>query len=191
MNTCTQCGNPLGRRQKRFCSIACSNKWNGQRKAERNINDGEWIPCPTCLATKPKNAFSFVDKGDYTKGRRPVCKRCSANSREAERRNRNWKHKAGLVMLNGSKQRAKRVGMEHTLTLSDISIPDICPVFGTPLVRESRESWNSAPSIDRIDSTRGYTPDNIIIVSRRANILKKDATIEELEALATFYARYK
>ena len=44
-----------------------------------------------------------------------------------------------------------------------------------------------APSIDRIDNTRGYVKDNIIIVSRRANILKKDATINELIKLANYY----
>jgi cupin superfamily acireductone dioxygenase involved in methionine salvage len=47
-----------------------------------------------------------------------------------------------------------------------------------------------APSIDRIDNTRGYIKDNIIIVSRRANILKKDATIDELRKLANYYEHF-
>lgn len=191
MASCLRCQNQLGKRQRRFCSKACANKWNGEQIATRNKGDGQWETCAQCALDKPKNAFSFVDKLDYSKGRKAVCKRCSANTKETERRNRDWRHKARAVMLNGSKQRAKRVGMEHTLVLSDISIPDVCPVFGTPLLRESRESWNSAPSIDRIDSAKGYTPDNIVIVSRRANVLKKDATPEELEMLAKFYARFK
>lgn len=188
---CIVCSSPISKRNKRFCSTTCANKWNGEQTALRNKDDGQWATCPRCDTAKPKNAFSFVDKRDYTKGRKTTCKRCNANKREEDRRNRDWKHQARLVLLNGSKQRAKRVGMEHTLVLSDIVVPDTCPVFGIPLLREERDSWKSAPSIDRIDSNKGYTPDNIIIVSRRANILKKDATPQELEQLAKFYARYK
>ena len=44
-----------------------------------------------------------------------------------------------------------------------------------------------APSIDRINNSIGYVKENIIIVSRRANILKKDATIDELEQLFNYY----
>ena len=190
MGTCINCGAPKGPRNKLFCSAACANAWNGEQTKKRNKDDGQWNTCATCQNQKPKNAFSYVDKWDYTKGLKTVCKRCSANMRETERRNRTWMHKAALVMLNGSKQRAKRAGMEHTLVLADIVIPAKCPVLGVPLHREERNSWINAPSIDRIDSTKGYTPDNIVIVSRRANILKKDATPQELIALADFYKRY-
>jgi hypothetical protein len=41
------------------------------------------------------------------------------------------------------------------------------------------ESGNS-PSVDRIDSTMGYTKDNLQIISKRANQFKSDATIDEL-----------
>ena len=81
----------------------------------------------------------------------------------------------------------KKSNIEFTLTKEDVIIPDTCPVFGFALKREDRETWMCAPSIDRIDNTRGYVKDNIIIVSRRANILKKDATINELIKLANYY----
>ena len=76
------------------------------------------------------------------------------------------------------------------ITKEDVIIPDTCPVFGFVLKREDRETWMCAPSIDRIDNTRGYVKDNIIIVSRRANILKKDATIDELRKLANYYEHF-
>ena len=43
-----------------------------------------------------------------------------------------------------------------------------------------------SPSIDRIDSTKGYTKDNIQIISWRANRIKNDSTPEELMQIATY-----
>ena len=41
-----------------------------------------------------------------------------------------------------------------------------------------------SPSLDRIDPNRGYTKDNIIVMSYRANRIKNDATKEEIKKLA-------
>lgn len=42
------------------------------------------------------------------------------------------------------------------------------------------------PSIDRFDNSRGYTPDNIRVISLRANIIKSDATADEVEAVLNY-----
>jgi hypothetical protein len=44
----------------------------------------------------------------------------------------------------------------------------------------------TSPSIDRIDSTKGYTPDNIQIISWKANRVKGYATLQELEMLVAY-----
>ncbi len=49
----------------------------------------------------------------------------------------------------------------------------------------------SSPTIDRIDNTRGYTKDNVLVVSHRANSIKSDATLDELEAIVSFYRHYQ
>jgi hypothetical protein len=41
--------------------------------------------------------------------------------------------------------------------------------------------------LDRVDNTKGYVKGNVIVVSRRANVLKKDATLNELRQLADYY----
>jgi hypothetical protein len=40
---------------------------------------------------------------------------------------------------------------------------------------------------DIIDNSQGYIPGNVILISRRANRLKGDATPDELQKLAKFY----
>lgn len=48
---------------------------------------------------------------------------------------------------------------------------------------------NDCITLDRIDSSKGYTPDNIIVCSWRANNLLKDATAAEMALLAINFHR--
>ena len=66
----------------------------------------------------------------------------------------------------------------------------VCPVFGIKIFANDKRRNNSL-SVDRIDNSVGYVPGNICIMSWRANKLKADASIEELEALVTFLKRQR
>lgn len=83
-----------------------------------------------------------------------------------------------------AKYRSSKNGLEFTITPSDIFVPSCCPVLGTEF---KRGDVYKAPSLDRIDSSRGYVKGNVIVVSRRANVLKSNATLAELQALSKFY----
>lgn len=93
-------------------------------------------------------------------------------------------------MLTASRLRAKVLDIPHSICKADIVIPKICPVLGIPLKvsRKSRGPQNNSPTLDRINPALGYVAGNVIVISWRANRLKSDATIEELIALAKFYA---
>jgi hypothetical protein len=142
----------------------------------------EKVQCQKCKELLRVSRFSPIDKTDITKGRRSACKSCSAEKakKERERRANNWKYAPSVAMLNNSKQRAKNSNLEHNLLLEDIVIPDYCPVLGIKLETGDRKNHYNAPSIDRVDNSKGYTKDNIIIMSTKANMLKKDATLDEL-----------
>jgi hypothetical protein len=88
-----------------------------------------------------------------------------------------------------AKHRARKRGLEFNLTREDIVIPVHCPVLGIPLVPFSGRFAHNSPSIDRIDNHQGYVKGNIIVVSFRANSLKKDATVDELQKLSDFYTK--
>jgi len=92
-------------------------------------------------------------------------------------------------LLNHAKTRANKTGRKFTLILADIKIPKRCPVLNIPLVQGEGGTIFGSPTIDRLDNSRGYTPDNIMIISRRANSLKSDATFKEMKKLAQFYLR--
>jgi hypothetical protein len=84
-----------------------------------------------------------------------------------------------------ARSRAKRDNLPFDLTADDITIPLYCPVLGIPLYRNinGNKPGANSPSIDRIVPSLGYVKTNICVISHRANILKRDATVDELERL--------
>ncbi|HMO34022.1 MAG TPA: hypothetical protein PKE63_02920 [Lacibacter sp.] len=90
-----------------------------------------------------------------------------------------------------AKRRAKTSGIKFEIEIEDIKIPKYCPIFNVELDTRLGESSNrkprfNAPSLDRINSDLGYVKDNIIIMSYKANVLKKDGTSEEHLKIAAF-----
>lgn len=86
-------------------------------------------------------------------------------------------------LLYSSRARAKERGIEHTLTSADIFVPSHCPVLGFELARSLENNRDTSPSLDRIDPSKGYTPDNVWVISFRAKRIKNDATLDELQLL--------
>lgn len=76
-------------------------------------------------------------------------------------------------------------GLEFALTADDIIIPAVCPVLGVPLIAGGPIRGQS-PSVDRLDPKKGYTRNNVRVISYRANTIKNDATPEELEQILRY-----
>ena len=186
---CLECNSSLSKRQKKFCSCKCMNVYNAKEfgMKHREENPNRYKVCEECNQSLNLNKFSLIEKWNINSGTRDVCKKCSKTIQQTEKLNRDWKVDAAKLLYKNIKSRCKRIGREFSIELDDIIIPKKCPVFGFDLKREDRETWMCAPSVDRIDSSKGYIKGNITVVSRRANILKRDATIDELEQLLNYY----
>lgn len=93
-------------------------------------------------------------------------------------------------MLLWAKYRHKRGGFEgeYNLTESDLEWPEFCPALGIKFKYESQSNRRAddAPTIDRIDSSRGYVRGNVQILSRKANRIKNDGTPDEVMRVAMF-----
>ncbi len=87
-------------------------------------------------------------------------------------------------LLKQAKTRAKDKGLEFTLVLEDIVIPERCPIMGEILQYIPDGYSDYSPSIDRIDSKKGYVKENIQIISSIANRMKWTATQEQLTTFA-------
>lgn len=93
-------------------------------------------------------------------------------------------------LVANARMRAKKAGVPCTIRASDIQIPATCPVLGIPLQvapwTGRRAPQAGSPSLDRIHPALGYVPGNIRVISHRANMLKNNATIAELEAVLAY-----
>ncbi len=87
-------------------------------------------------------------------------------------------------MFTHAKSRAKLCGVPFDLIPEDISIPATCPVLGIPLSRGAGKLHDGSPTLDRFIPELGYVRGNVCVVSHRANRIKNDASLLELEAVA-------
>ena len=186
---CLECNSPLGKRQKKFCSYKCMNVYNAREFGMKNREEkpNRYKVCDNCEQSLNLGKFSLIEKWNINSDTKNTCKKCSIKIKQTEKLNRDWKVDAAKLLYSNIKSRCKRIGREFSIELEDILIPEKCPVFGFDLKREDRQTWMCAPSVDRIDSSKGYIKGNITVVSRRANIIKRDATIQELEQLFNYY----
>lgn len=129
--------------------------------------------CKHCERWKVLDEFSKHGgcKGGIDRGR---CLQCKNEMSKASYHNSTREKK----ILNRARSRAAKRGVPFRLLEADIEVPECCPVFGTP--------FDNDESIDRLEPNKGYVPDNINIISLRANVVKGNATLEELEAVVAW-----
>lgn len=121
-----------------------------------------------------------------------------ANKERFSAAQKKWQQKTGYVtvrthhlknrnkrMWHAAKQRAEKQRIEFYITVEDIVIPKICPILNIPITNElGKGRMISTASLDRIDPLKGYTVDNIQVISDLANRMKANATPAQLIAFA-------
>lgn len=144
----------------------------------RANKDGLQVACKSC------------DNERQRKRRVSKQKEIQEYSKEYRKRNKDNLEFRLQGLLNASRARAREKGRDHELTLQDLKklfpVDGCCPVFGFKLEWNQAGFRETSPSLDRIDSTKGYTLDNVQIISWKANRIKSYATVEELEAVIAF-----
>ena len=94
-----------------------------------------------------------------------------------------------MHMVIDARARAKRNGIPCDIFTHDIEWPSHCPVLRIELIYgrsgEDGRRANSA-TLDRRSNALGYVKGNVFVLSHRANRIKSDATIEELEAILRY-----
>ena len=143
--------------------------------------------CSKCKIIKSENDFYLSQRGSK-------CKECVLKvTREYKRENRlnpDFKKKESL------KQKERRVRLwqntlihdskrnkEHTLTVNDVNEMfdkqnGLCFWFKIPLIPSINLKHPQQPSLDRLDRTKGYTRDNVVLCCYSANIGRNENDVE-------------
>lgn len=141
-----------------------------------------------CKCKIEKTSLEFYKNKNIKNGFGKVCKVCRKQERPRQKE-KNFYHQWLRDALNRSKQRALLLGLPYNLTyeyLQNIH-KDTCPVLGIKLDYFTKNRDETTPSLERIDNNKGYLKGNVCIISLRANILKNNATIKEMEQILSWY----
>jgi hypothetical protein len=87
------------------------------------------------------------------------------------------------TMWCSAKSSSKKRHLPFNIEPKDIVIPKICPLLGVPLQVGKKKHCPNSPSLDKIIPSQGYVKGNIQVVSYRANVIKQDASLQELQTL--------
>lgn len=140
--------------------------------------------CTKC--NEHKSLSDFSKKRDTKDGLRGYCKPCAKVYQNSMCSFKRWfSNRKGQAKLKGKEftiEPKDIPGVKIEQSMEGIEYPKVCPVLGIEL------DWNvkinggqdNSPSLDRIDSTKGYIPGNVMMMSKLANGMKQNATSEQL-----------
>lgn len=89
------------------------------------------------------------------------------------------------TLLQNARARSRKYGLAYDIDESDIVIPTHCPVLGIKLEKNIKTS-DSCATLDRMDNSKGYVKGNVKVISYRANSIKRNATVEEMEKILKY-----
>jgi len=168
--------------------------------------------CKKCNIIKPLS--EMVPRKDSQDGYRYLCLECrkkkdsdywKKNAWILTKRNKNYKHRSPeryeailcqqreyriknreRSLYLQAKKRAEKLSLPFNITMADIEIPNVCPLLGIQInkIPSKLNNRDNSPSLDRIIPSLGYVSGNIMVISYRANRIKNDASLEELERIA-------
>jgi hypothetical protein len=190
---------PQGFGPQRTCFLPgdCFGKWTVMGKPFTRCSPSgtplRYVKCRCeCGAEKPLRLSHLTER------RSTQCRKCMGKERRAE----NSPHWKGNELISGALMNVFRSGarsrdLEWVISADDMSKQfelqkGRCALSGVPLSLPVRDyarddgcgiHYEGNASLDRIDSTRGYTTDNIQWVEKTVNLMKRDFTEHEFISL--------
>lgn len=143
--------------------------------------------CYICFEEKDEIFFEL--KNDVRTDKCKVCK----NSQQMEYYKRKKFHFPFSTFLESLKGRCKKKNIQCTVTveyLQSIWHPR-CPITNMELVWEHDPENDASAELDRFNPLKGYIDGNVSWISRRANMLKANASINEIESILLFMKQDK
>lgn len=94
--------------------------------------------------------------------------------------------KAHSDFFRRKRQNCKNKKWIWEIAYEDLTYPKHCPILGIEIDWFAEKASENSPSIDRLDSTKGYVKSNVAVMSWRANRIKNDGTLQEHQRIVDF-----
>ena len=202
---------PLVRGGYLYTCKSCNGIARRKRVFTPNDNSSTKV-CPVCNRELSVDRFRIYTKSKT--GRYWMCEECYQNHSTLTNGDKNYFRKLRLRLVpeyreevnslhtlsrhrrfvegmwRAAKNRAKERGLDFNIEVSDIVIPEVCPILEVPFEFGTKGNYSYTPSLDRIDNSKGYVKGNIMVMSQKANSMKNSATWDEIHKFVKNITRY-
>lgn len=155
------------------------NKFSPHKKSKLGVNS----KCKKCSSLEQKERYK-ANPNLYKKRAKKYRKNNPERYKEIAKKYTNGNPKRKL--LDGCRYRAKKANIDCNIEMTDILIPEFCPILNIKIEFSKGEVKDNSPSVDRVVPKLGYVKGNIQIISHKANRIKGHATIQELKQIIKY-----
>lgn len=148
------------------------------------VNGLECKVCGKCGLPKPIAEFNDCTKA--WDGLSSLCRPCAAQANK-DRYQKYSRNNTLKAIFSQSRKNAQYRGIEFGLTFEEFETlwaaqKGVCAYSGRTMTTDLHDPHKV--TIDRKDSTKGYTPDNVALCCLVANLMKRDLSMTEFRAWA-------
>lgn len=138
--------------------------------------------CRGCQQDKP--TVEFPVRKDRSGRLRPYCTSCASNAQRS-RYSSHRKNRPFLHRCTRARSRASGLGVPFDLTPEYLESiwTGVCPVLKQPINLVTDRVSEDAAELDRFSPELGYVKGNVHWLSRKANRIKNNTSVEILESL--------
>lgn len=172
------------------CSKCKVEKPLGEFYKNRASKDGCRADCKKCMnlirdnwAKLNKDKLQQFSKA-YRK-REDIKEKRNINQKVWRENNLNWE------LWYKARRRSTEQSLPFDITPADVIIPTHCPVLGIELFTSKQKIGDNSPTVDKIFPELGYIKTNIIVISAKANRIKNNGTIDDIEKVYNWYRKQK
>jgi hypothetical protein len=151
-----------------------------------------------CCICRNISNFSEFSPAYRNNRRMGVCRKCKNTDgriryKKLKETLEGQKHIIIMKILRHARERAKKHSLPYNLDYEWVksNLGEYCPILGIKFNFNSNKVSDESLSLDKILPEKGYVKENCKIISYKANRLKSNCSLEEIELIIKYLEKYE